>query len=348
MQKRKYFLGLDIGTDSVGYAVCDESYSLLKFAGSDAWGVHIFDEASFNAERRTFRTSRRRIDRCQQRVGLIGELFAEEISKIDSRFFVRLQEGGLFREDCGDRYILFNDPDYTDVEYFEKYPTIHHLLCDLMHSKEKHDVRLVYLALAWLVSHRGHFLSNISKDNLSEIKDFGAVYRLFLQYFDNNEFRRPWPDVDPEALAGLLKLKTGVTAKYAALINLLNNGQKPLRDSEERVESFPFSLEGILKLLAGGKYSLKSLFGKNEYENLEISSISLGMDEEKFAVVAAEIGENFELLAVLRSIYDWVVLSEVLNGEQNVSESKVKQYEQHKKDLAFLKYTIRKYCPDGS
>ena len=34
--EKKYYLGLDIGTDSVGYAVTDTEYRLLKFHGSDA------------------------------------------------------------------------------------------------------------------------------------------------------------------------------------------------------------------------------------------------------------------------------------------------------------------------
>lgn len=31
MQNEKYFIGLDIGTDSVGYAAVSENYDLLKF-----------------------------------------------------------------------------------------------------------------------------------------------------------------------------------------------------------------------------------------------------------------------------------------------------------------------------
>ena len=43
--KRGYYLGLDIGTDSIGYAVTDEQYHLLRFHGNDAWGSHVFDSA---------------------------------------------------------------------------------------------------------------------------------------------------------------------------------------------------------------------------------------------------------------------------------------------------------------
>lgn len=35
---KMYYLGLDIGTNSVGYAVTDPSYHLLKFKGEPMWG----------------------------------------------------------------------------------------------------------------------------------------------------------------------------------------------------------------------------------------------------------------------------------------------------------------------
>ena len=43
MKNKKYYLGLDIGSDSVGYAVTDEEYNLLKFHGEPAWGATLFD-----------------------------------------------------------------------------------------------------------------------------------------------------------------------------------------------------------------------------------------------------------------------------------------------------------------
>ena len=35
--EKECYLGLDIGTDSVGYAVTDEEYNLMRFKGNDAW-----------------------------------------------------------------------------------------------------------------------------------------------------------------------------------------------------------------------------------------------------------------------------------------------------------------------
>ena len=113
---KMYYLGLDIGTNSVGYAVTDPSYHLLKFKGEPMWGAHVFAAGNQSAERRSFRTSRRRLDRRQQRVKLVQEIFAPVISPIDPRFFIRLHESALWRDDVAetDKHIFFNDPTYTD------------------------------------------------------------------------------------------------------------------------------------------------------------------------------------------------------------------------------------------
>ena len=40
-----YFVGIDVGTDSVGYAVTYDDYSLCKFKGEAMWGAALFEEA---------------------------------------------------------------------------------------------------------------------------------------------------------------------------------------------------------------------------------------------------------------------------------------------------------------
>lgn len=40
----EYYLGLDIGTNSVGWAVTDLDYNLLRFNGKDMWGIRLFKE----------------------------------------------------------------------------------------------------------------------------------------------------------------------------------------------------------------------------------------------------------------------------------------------------------------
>lgn len=185
MNAGKYYLGLDIGTDSVGYAVTDSQYTLKKYHGEPAWGVTIFDAASQAAERRTYRVNRRRLDRRQQRVQLLQELFADEIGKIDPRFFIRQMESAIYPADKEERYSLFDDVGYTDANYHGNYPTIHHLIDELMYSDKPHDVRLVYLACAWLVAHRGHFLSQIDSGNVNAVTDFATAYNELHEYLSH-------------------------------------------------------------------------------------------------------------------------------------------------------------------
>ncbi len=337
-EKSEYYIGLDIGTDSVGYAVCDKEYKLKKIHGDDAWGSVIFDAASLKAERRGFRSARRRLDRRQERVLFLQELFAKEIAKVDERFFIRLKESRLWREDTQDRYVFFNDRDYNDRDYFVKYPTIHHLIVDLMTSNEKRDVRLIYLACAWLVAHRGHFLSNVDENNIDEIKDITVVYDRFMNFFTRNDngYAAPWDEIEVEKLGECLKKKIGVTNKVKELIEILYAGKKP---SNEATEDFPFSRYAIVRLLAGGQVKAKDLFQNEEFE--EIDSITLGMDEEKFAGLMTALGEDYDLVANLRMLYDWSVLADLLGNKASISEEKVSIYEQHKKDLEDLKRILR-------
>lgn len=341
MEKKNYYLGLDIGTDSVGYAACSPSYELLKFHGDAVWGSTIFDTADTKEKRRGFRSARRRLDRRKERVLLLQEIFAKEIASKDERFFIRLAESFRWRDETPDRYIFFNDKDYTDRDYFRDYPTIHHLIADLMKDNTPKDVRLVYLACAWLVAHRGHFLSNVDEEHIDEIRDIQAVYHRFSEFLLANEYVCPWNEPDMKVLAECLRKKTGVTAKYKGLVEILLDGKKP---EKEPREDFPYNTEAILRLLAGGQVKPADLFKKEGYEDL--SSISLGMEEEKHAELMSNIDDDYELIAVLRGLYDWSVLSDSLGEASTISEAKVRVYDQHKKDLALLKRMIRKYVPE--
>jgi len=335
--KSNYYLGLDIGTDSVGYAATDEEYKILKFNGEPIWGVHLFEEAGTGEERRGFRAARRRLDRRQQRVTLVQEIFAKEIYKMDPTFYMRIAESHKFAEDSEYGVALFQDADYTDEQYLRDYPTIHHLICELMDTSVPHDVRLVYLACAWLVAHRGHFLKEVSVDNLEELTDIQSVYREFMDFFESE---KPWGEVDAENFGKILRKKIGKAAKYKELSRLIYGNVKV---AKEVSEEFPYSREGILKLLCGSQYTVSALFDNKEYA--ELGSISLDMNDESFDALLADIGDDGEILVKLKSIYDWTVLCDVLRGNKYISQAKVEDYEQHREDLQQLKRLVKKYIP---
>ena len=99
-----YYLGLDVGSASVGWAVSDENYNLCKFKGKDMWGIRLFETAQTAAERRSKRANRRRLERRKQRIDLLQEIFADEMSKVDDTFFIRLNESRLYLEDKTEKF----------------------------------------------------------------------------------------------------------------------------------------------------------------------------------------------------------------------------------------------------
>lgn len=335
--RKDYYLGIDVGTNSVGIAVTDTNYNLCKYKGEPMWTSHVFEEGELNDGRRMHRTARRRLNRCQQRVKLTQEIFAKEIAKVDERFFIRLQESALYREDTSgnDRYTIFIDNDYTDIQYHQEYPTIHHLICELMNNKEKHDVRLVYLAVSWLMAHRGHFLSEVSKNNIEQVLDFNLVYDKFMDSLGEEKL---W-ETDKDKFQEILLKKKRITEKEKVFFELLYGGKKPKDGDEDEI-----SKASVIKLLSGGKVELGSLFVKKEYE--EKVSISLQMPQEDFEGILASLDEEADILSSMKNLYDWSMLKDILAGKKCISEAKLEVYEQHKKDLKNLKEFVKKYLPD--
>ena len=129
---KNFYLGMDIGTESVGMACTDEQYNLLRAKGQDLWSVRLFDEAKDASDRRMKRAARRRLQRRRQRVEFLQGIFAPFMQ--DKTFFLRLNNSGFYEEDkdkkLQTRFSLFSDENYTDSEFYKEYPTIFHLRHD--------------------------------------------------------------------------------------------------------------------------------------------------------------------------------------------------------------------------
>lgn len=341
MKNENYYVGFDIGTDSVGYAAAYENYELCKFKGNAMWGVTMFDGAQLAVGRRSFRAARRRLERRRQRVQLIMDLFAEEIVKNDPNFFKRIKESYLYPETPEEKVRLFESYQ-KQKEYITKYPTVHHLICELMNSKEPHDARLVYIACSWLVAHRGHFLNDVDKNNVQAVTDFEKVYDGLVNFIKRDgEYALPWnEEVDLRNIENALKSKSGILQKTKALTEaLFPNGRAPKRVNEQ----YAYNYALVIKLLCGGTVPLKELFDKEEYAELEEKSVALNMDEGKLNGIMKSVGEDSALISALKPVYDWSVLVEVLKGKQTISEAKKEVYEQHQSDLKLLKGFAKKY-----
>lgn len=205
---KKYYLGLDMGTDSCGWCVTDDKYNiirshkktygpdgkLIKREGCHLWGSRLFGPAKTAKNRRLNRTARRRLARRRRRIILLRELFQPEIDKVDPNFFRRLDQSNLWNEDKDkelqmEHNFLFNDKDLTDKEYYKDFPTIYHLRKAMVNGltinghyydpKKQFDIREVYLVLAHMIKYRGNFLME------GDVKDSVVDPTYLKQCFDN-------------------------------------------------------------------------------------------------------------------------------------------------------------------
>lgn len=342
MQKLKncdYYIGLDMGDASVGWAVTDTNYNILKFNGKALWGIRLFDSANTAASTRVFRSGRRRIDRTTWRLKMLQELFAEEIAKVDPGFFMRLEDSRLQLDDKREKavYNLFVDKSYTDKDFYQQYPTMYHLRYALATQKGPFDVRLLYLAVQHIAKHRGHFLF----DNLdaSKVNDFNAVFSEVENYVRDEMGIEDWSCQNIDELAKVLcDVNLGRTTKQKAMQSLL-----PAQTKQQKA---------IIQLFSGGKAKLAELFVDEELDECEKKSVSFQDDDlnEFEPVLTAALGERYEGLLRFKAIYDWSLLAKILHldtskkdeDEQHLlSECKVQVYEDHKRDLAVLKSMLK-------
>lgn len=335
---KDYYVGFDIGTESVGWAVSDFYYNLCKFHGKSMWGYELFDECNTAVDRRTFRNSRKRIDRKRQRIAWLQMLFDEEISKVDISFFQRLKESNLYLEDKSTNvpYAVFADKNYTDVDYHNAYPTIYHLRKDLIESEDPHDIRLVYLALHHLIKNRGHFLfDNLNSDYDSD-SSFDFLYDDLVTYL-KEEMGIVLECSDSLNVADVLKDKS--KSRSVKRKELCNYFQITKKNNPQEVE--------IITLLCGLKGTLSTIFSDKTLDDAEKNKIVFdnSFDENEDDYIAI-LQDRYELIEKVKAIYDWSVLADILNGESYISFAKVKTYEEHKNDLRMLKDYVKERCFD--
>ena len=339
---KKYYLGLDIGTNSVGWAVTDENYNLCKYAGKRMWGIRLFEGGETAEQRRISRSNRRRLSRKKQRIDLLQELFAEEIAKMDPTFFIRLNESRLHLEDksTGEKFPLFTDKDYTDIQYYKEYPTMYHLRKELIENSKVHDVRLVYLACHHILKNRGHFLINGS---FSDVKKLSSVCESMLNSFNGiSKYQIEINDIErlEEILSDRKKQKS---VKAKELIQIFECGPCEDKTDEKTCKAI---VSNLSKWLTGLKGNINSIFDM-QFEEIDTSSFSF--TEPKYEdTISAALEEKYpdyaDVIQKIKTVYDWSVLVEIMAGEDYLSFAKVNAYNKHKENLCILKEVIRKYC----
>lgn len=338
-----YFIGIDMGTNSLGWAVTDKNYNLIRCKGKDMWGVRIIPKTDSLANRRKNRCSRRRLSREKARIGFLKMCFADEINKIDPCFFQRLDESTYWKEDRTNKNksTIFNDENFKDSDYFEKYKTIFHLRKELIESDAPHDVRLVFLALLNMFKHRGNFIASSQVEDMFDLKSEYDNLRLLVAGVMNIDL----PELDANVLDKIKKILSDNTSSKT------KKNEKIMEQLglDKKKDAVQFNL---WKLVCGSSVNLSKLFNI-KFENKEDNKKSIDFKNSDIEALLDEaeclIGEErSEILWTLKRMYDTGILLKIMDGQEQayLSIVRVEKYEKHKKDLKILQSMYRNYAPE--
>ena len=345
MSNKPYSIGLDIGTNSVGWAVITDDYKVpskkMKVLGNtdkhfikkNLIGALLFDEGTTAEDRRLKRTARRRYTRRKNRLRYLQEIFSQEMSKVDNSFFHRLDDSFLVPEDKrGSKYPIFATL-AEEKEYHKNFPTIYHLRKQLADSKEKADLRLIYLTLAHMIKYRGHFLYEESFDIKNN--DIQKIFNEFISIYDNT-FEGSSLSEQNVQVEAIFTDKISKSAKRERVLKLFPDEKSTGLFSE------------FLKLIVGNQAEFKKHFDLEEKAPLQFSKDTYDEDLEN---LLGQIGDDFaDLFLVAKKLYDAILLSGILtvtdpSTKAPLSASMIERYKNHQKDLATLKQFIKTNLP---
>lgn len=350
-----YYIGLDMGTSSVGWAVTDPEYRLIRINGKDAWGVRLFEEGKTSADRRLSRGSRRRIDREQARLRYVRRMLQPLVDQVDLDFYQRRKESMLWEDDKSskEKYSIFGKDGMSDSEFYRLYPTISHLITDMIDHPEKHtDPREYALVIEHKFKHRGNFLQN--KEMKDTDQTFDELYTQMLdrlneavfQSDDPDSFKDRFPRAEDVAAVLSDREKT-VTDKKSALTKLLKSVSSGKSFSAEELKK----IQPAFGLLCGKEEDLFSIWPDHpmrseEMKNCKISLRNKSLEEAVNAFADQFSEEEMELLEGVSQIYDWSCLENLMKDRKGntykfLAASRVGLYEDHKADLKQLKMLLK-------
>ncbi|HHK5602911.1 type II CRISPR RNA-guided endonuclease Cas9 [Streptococcus mutans] len=344
--KKPYSIGLDIGTNSVGWAVVTDDYKVpakkMKVLGNtdkshikkNLLGALLFDSGNTAEDRRLKRTARRRYTRRRNRILYLQEIFSEEMGKVDDSFFHRLDESFLTDDDKNfDSHPIFGNKAEEDA-YHQKFPTIYHLRKHLADSTEKADLRLVYLALAHMIKFRGHFLieGELNAENTDVQKLFADFVGVYDRTFDDSHLSEITVDAS--------SILTEKISKSRRLEKLINNYPKEKKNT---------LFGNLIALSLGLQPNFKTNFKLSEDAKLQFSKDTY---EEDLEELLGKIGDDYaDLFTLAKNLYDAILLSGILTADDSstkapLSASMIQRYNEHQMDLAQLKQFIRQKLSD--
>lgn len=378
MEKKGITLGLDMGTNSLGWAVVDNSTNdLVSYHGHPMWGVRMFSESSSAEDRRKKRGARRRYQRRRQRILLLREIFQKETCDKDPYFFYRMDQAFYVsddRTDEGKGYLLENQKATKD--FYNKYPTIWHLRYDLVTNKEKKDIRLVYLAIHHILKYRGNFLHEGAIELSAKPNDELNMFISCISSTYEGNFEKEEDDDNANwdkyfVVEQINNDKFFIDSLISIIDNYLDRSKK-LTEEDQSKKRYELFADKLIRLVGEPKNILTELLpdalfkgtldlSKNRIYK-EIYKNQVDLDKKDLKIIfnsddfenkisnlsskLKEISPLIEGLIYLKSIYNNYYFKDFMKGSSYLSEAFIKKYNENKKDLRSLKSYYDKYLSD--
>lgn len=317
-----YFIGVDAGTNSTGI-----------FSGINENGEYkdteyksiIFPRAERSKARRLYRSSRYRMNRKKKRQKELIRYFKEEIKKVDKDFFVKLKQQSLKNDDKLERIHdlkLFDYEDYSNEDFRKEYPTINHLIMDIINDNVKRDkyyALKVFLCIYYLFGKRGHFyFYSLDENNITNTKEtYQSVCNLAkennIAFFEDEE---RFLSIYMSDLSNIEKIKK----------------IKELTKDKQKIE--------IAKALFSMKFNIKNI---NPLYDLKFDFNSSNIDENLEDLRNLVDEEFFNFIYNLKMYHDNLIVKKMLKDYSYLSEVMVNKYNKYHEDLVNLKYLVKKY-----
>lgn len=339
---KSYHIGLDIGTNSVGWAVVDDNFKLITKGNQrkNMWGVRLFDTASTAEERRTFRSTRRRYERRKKRIEYLQEIFNDEIVKVDNTFYQKLKDSFYTEKDPNRKKVTLTDFDKLNIFgnnnrkiENKKYETIYHIRNKIINSKEKEDIRLIYLAIHHIIKYRGNFLYNNDNFNVNNLDIQSKLKDLFEEIYVN--CKKLDFDIDSldEKLYNELEIaitESSINDKKILIKNALKNNF-----NNEFIKEFT-------NLIIGNTFNVSKLLNIDLENTIKLSFKETTYDD-KYDEIANKLKDKISVLELFKELYDILFLKNLFENskETNISSLMIEKYNKHHKDLVDLKKILK-------
>ena len=321
-EKPKYGISLDMGTNSIGWAVVwdsgDKADQIVCRKGKRLYGARLFDAAEDSKKYRSARSARRTLGKKIWRLNLLKGVLKDYVLKEDKDFFKNLH---LTQTHQGSN-ILFREPNYQDKDYFREFPTIYHLRKALSNSEqiEQFKARGLYYRFLFLAAHdmlknRGHFLiasdldfSNTTNVAEQEVTLLNEIVEEVLEFANaNNESEKAIPEKDE-------------------VIDEINDY---FSNSDAKQKN---KLAGyIYRAIVGNVINYKELFGDSDketlltFKNKELNDLYTENDE-----VNRTIEKMFSYFSILQA-------KKILEHAKSISKFKIILFKNHKRTVKLLK-----------